>query len=243
MTDAAFVVPARFNGPATSGNGGYVAGRLASFLPLDATVQVTLRRPPPLEIALEVQVDGLSVRVTQDDAPVAEAAVVDDSVLGDAVPAVDADTAREAMTRFEGRASHPFPTCFVCGPRRPHDDGLGLFAGPLADVAGSTATVFVPRTDLVREVAGAGAPVTVGPEMVWAALDCPGGWAIGLPGRPAVLGRMAARVSGLPSVGERCVVVGQLDRWDGRKAFTRTTAYGADGRELGRAAATWIELS
>ena len=77
---------------------------------------------------------------------------------------------------------------------------------------------------------------------MWAVLDCPGGWAIGLPQRPAVLGRMAARVVDVPAIGERCVVVGKLDRWDGRKAYTRTTAYGADGRELGRAAAVWIEI-
>ena len=47
----------------------------------------------------------------------------------------------------------------------------------------------------------------------------------------------------MPAVGEHCVVVGELDGRDGRKAFTRTTAYGADGRELGRARATWIELT
>ena len=46
---------------------------------------------------------------------------------------------------------------------------------------------------------------------------------------------MAAVVRDVPAVGEHCVVVGVLDGWDGRKAFTRTTAYGADGRELGRA--------
>ena len=59
---------------------------------------------------------------------------------------------------------------------------------------------------------------------------------------PAVLGRMSARVSRLPEIGEPCVVVGVLDRRDGRKSFTRTTAYGTDGRELGRAAATWIDV-
>ena len=47
----------------------------------------------------------------------------------------------------------------------------------------------------------------------------------------------------MPAIGERCVVVGQLDGRDGRKGFTRTTAYGADGRELGRAAAVWIETT
>jgi hypothetical protein len=42
-------------------------------------------------------------------------------------------------------------------------------------------------------------------------------------------------------VGERCVVVAAGQGWDGRKAFSRSTAYGEDGRELGRSRATWIE--
>jgi hypothetical protein len=57
-----------------------------------------------------------------------------------------------------------------------------------------------------------------------------------------VLGRMTARIAELPAIGERCVVLGVLDGRDGRKAFSRTTAYGQDGRVLGRAAATWIEV-
>ena len=46
------VIPARFNGPARSGNGGFVSGSLAERVP-DArqhAVEVTLRRPPPLDV-------------------------------------------------------------------------------------------------------------------------------------------------------------------------------------------------
>ena len=58
-----------------------------------------------------------------------------------------------------------------------------------------------------------------------------------------VLGRMTARVVALPEVGERCVVMGRLLGSEGRKVWTASTAYGADGRELGRAHATWITLT
>ncbi len=53
----------RFNGPPESGNGGYVSGRLAQAytaefgeLPEDAKIEVTLRKPPPLETPLTLRV-------------------------------------------------------------------------------------------------------------------------------------------------------------------------------------------
>jgi hypothetical protein len=231
------LIPARFNGPPGSGNGGFTAGRIASFFDFDAVVQVTLRQPPPLEVELSFS-DG---ELRHGERLVAQAHQVDAHALGDPVPAVDLDTAAAAMNRFDGLDRHPFPTCFVCGTARPEHDGLELFAG--ATAPGAAAAVFEPRTDLVQSYVGTGLGDSIGPEMLWCALDCPGGWATGLPGRPAVLGRMTARVTSLPMVGERCVIVGQLDAEAGRKLLTRTTAYGQDGRELGRAAATWIVVA
>src|SRR5690606_14948348 len=56
---AAFVIDRQFNGPATSGNGGYVAGRLAAELEARhgkaQAVQVTLRAPLTLDKPLEVR--------------------------------------------------------------------------------------------------------------------------------------------------------------------------------------------
>ena len=57
------IVPARYNGPARSGNGGYVSGLLAHELRADHTVAgdrpvvavaVSLRQPPPLDVPLHV---------------------------------------------------------------------------------------------------------------------------------------------------------------------------------------------
>jgi hypothetical protein len=237
-------IASRFNGPPTSGNGGFVAGRLAAEFPYGTAVRVTLRRPVPLETALELEgIPVAGLRLLHGRELVAEAVFIDPVELHDAVPDVDAFLAEAAMARFDGLDDHPFPTCFVCGPQRHLDDGLGLYAGAVAAGEPSrTATLFRPRGDLTQRVVGTGPADIIGPEIVWAALDCPGGWTLGLPGRPAVLGRMTAEVRAMPGVGERCVVVGQLDGRDGRKGFTRTTAYGADGRELGRAAAVWIEM-
>jgi hypothetical protein len=85
-------------------------------------------------------------------------------------------------------------------------------------------------------------PHDVTEALVWAALDCPGGWTIPLEGRPYVLGRMTARVHALPEPGEHCVVMGATTGEDGRKAFTLSTLYGGAGRPLATARATWIAL-
>jgi hypothetical protein len=56
-----------------------------------------------------------------------------------------------------------------------------------------------------------------------------------------VLGRLAARIEALPRSGERCVVVAWPLGEEGRKAYAGTALYGAGGRVLGVARATWIE--
>jgi hypothetical protein len=230
------LIPAQLNGPPTSANGGVTAGLLAGHLPSGATVEVTLRRPPPLDTPMRVDLDASVARLFDGADLVAEAQVVDDAAAGAAVPAVDLDVARVASTGFDGHTDHPFPTCFVCGTARAAADGLEVFAGP---VGGDRNQVAAP---LVVKPIHQPPFVPAGDVLGWAALDCPSGWACGLPGRPAVLGRLTARISRVPRPGETCVVVGQLDRWEGRKAFSRSTVYGQDGTEYARAASTWIEI-
>jgi hypothetical protein len=64
-------IPARFNGPPGSANGGYTCGLLAAFLGGEA--EVTLRVPPPLERELDVvETDG-RVELRDGETLVAEA--------------------------------------------------------------------------------------------------------------------------------------------------------------------------
>lgn len=84
----------------------------------------------------------------------------------------------------------------------------------------------------------------VAPELVWSALDCPGGIAamlvpdVGV----AVLGRLAARTDGQIEPGSTCVAMGwPIDR-DGRKLRAGSAIFSADGDLLAQALATWIEL-
>jgi hypothetical protein len=88
----------------------------------------------------------------------------------------------------------------------------------------------------------AGPAGRVRPEFVWAALDCPGGWTVDVPGRPMVLGRISGQVLAAPHAGEPCVIMGRLEGRQGRRAFTSTTAYGTGRRVLGHATAVWIDI-
>ena len=236
------VIPARFNGPARSGNGGFVSGSLAERVP-DArqhAVEVTLRRPPPLDAPLTVTTaDGVTT-LSDAEGLVASARVVDLELA--AVDEVPADVAAEAMLHYPGLGNHPFPTCFACGTDRAEGDGLRIFPGPVGGDRGHVASLWVPQpghaesSDLVDGVQRCGLGTT------WAALDCVGGWSEDLEGRPCVLGRMTARVDALPVVGELHVVVGRHLGTDGRKSFTASTLYDADGRVVAGAQHTWIQV-
>ncbi|NUU26397.1 MAG: hypothetical protein HOV68_33575 [Streptomycetaceae bacterium] len=213
------IVAARFNGPPASGNGGYTAGLLAAELgPGPATV--TLRKPPPLETPLEVIPAGDGLELRQADEVVATA------VAAASAPQSPAWADPTGAGPYAGFADHPFPTCYVCGPER-GTDALRIFPGVLPD--GRTAARWTVPSDV--------SAVTV-----WAALDCPGGWAIIAPGRPYVLGRITVAVQAVPSPGEECVVIGEFVRSEGRKGFVRTGLFGADRQPLAAAEAVWIAI-
>ena len=228
---ASVIVPARFCGPPTSGNGGYTAGLLAACLPDAAAVEVTLRRPPPLERALAVVREGDRAELRDGDALVAEAVAVDLEVDAPPIVAWDDAVAASADSMFRDPALHPFPTCFACGPDRAEGDGLRLFAGRLGGAA-SFAAPWVPG-----EMSG---PV------VWAALDCPSSApAFNDPTveGPFVLGRIAARVERLPAPGTRHVVTSAELGRDGRKFHAVSAVRDADGGLCAVARATWIQVA
>ncbi len=216
-------IAARFNGPVGSGNGGITAGRLAAYVGAEV-VEVTLRRPPPLDRDLRVDASGGTARLYDGGLLVAEA--VPSAGPLDAGPAVDVVTARTAEASFGGLTDHPYPTCFACGTER--TDGLGLRPGPVGD--GVVAGVWAPASDDLV--------------LLWAALDCPGGWSWpDLPSRPLVLGRIALRRLGPVVSGQPHVVTGWTTGQEGRKVHTGTALRSADGELLAVARATWLTVA
>jgi hypothetical protein len=124
-------LPARFNGPPTSANGGYTCGALARLL--GGTSEVRLHRPPPLDRALAVQRDAEGVAVLDDGQLVASGRRTRLRIDIPELPTwAEAEAAAQAPAATAFHGEHPFPTCFTCGPARAEGDGLRLFPGPVA---------------------------------------------------------------------------------------------------------------
>ena len=167
MIAEAMTIPRRFNGPPRSGNGGYVCGRLASYL--DGPASVRLRAPPPLERELKVEASADDARMFDGDTLVAQARRVQFDLAPPAAPSfAEAQAASKSCIGFK---RHLLPHCFVCGPQRAEGDGLRIFPGRTADDA-VFAAPWVPHASLDD---GSG---QVAPEFLWAALDCAGAFAV-----------------------------------------------------------------
>ena len=231
MSPTVVMFPGRFNGPPNSANGGYACGVIAAQVPA-GLVEVTLRHPPPLDTPLVVEQIGERYQVRPAGGEVvAVARPVDEPV--DPVPTVSAIPADASPAL--GDDIHPFRTCFTCGPDRAPGDGLRIFAKRTAR-QGVLADHWIPDDSFGEQVP---------PEIVWAALDCPGGWAAfeRIPGGVAVLGRMTARIDRVPRVGEPCVVVAASNWHDGRKIDAHSSLYTGDGELLAAARAVWIDVT
>lgn len=223
-------IAARFCGPSTSANGGYICGLIAQLAREPVTVR--LLEPPPLETELVVEIEDGFPCVRHGGHVVARARAGSVGTL--AVPAWPSrDVAAAAARRYRGYATHPAPACFVCGPRRPADDGLRIYPGPVAP--GVVAAPWDPDASLD---AGDGA---VREEFMWAALDCPGYVAAAPDMRSMLLGELTADVRRRARIGEPCIAVGWVIAVDGRKHEAGTAVIGADREPCAMARAIWIE--
>lgn len=229
-------IPVRFNGPPTSANGGFTCGTVARLLGADAA-EINLRTPPPLDTPLAVVRDDAAVSLRDGDAVVAEGRPIGEVEVTPPATVAVAD-ARRASRDFPWLGHHPFPSCFVCGPRRDHDDGLDIFAGPVG-VDGLFASEWTPAGEWADRSG------RVRPEVVWAALDCPSSVptiAADASPPPVVLARLEASLEGPIAVEEPHVVAAWGLGTDGRKRHAASAILDADGDVLARARALWIEL-
>jgi hypothetical protein len=227
----ALTIGRRFNGPPESGNGGYVCGSIAEALQADLRVRLT--RPPPLETPLQlVAVGDDSWQLEAEDGPVARAAVQRLTLEVPEPPRyVDAVWASQ---HYAGFHDHPFPECFVCGPQRRRGDGLRIFAGHLD--GGMVAAPWLPADSLD---AGDG---KVAVRYHWAALDCPGFFAVSDGRQAMLLGEMQAHLDRRVRTGDPCTVIGWRIGGEGRKHFVGTAIFDVEGELCARASATWIAI-
>ncbi len=235
VTDlSALTIAPRFNGPPGSGHGGYVCGRVGTLL--DEPARVRLHRPPPLGRPLAVRRGTDGVTALDGELVVATGAPTTAEVTPpSAVTLAEAEAAARA---YPGFRDHAFPRCFGCGPARALGDGLRIFPGPVAG-RDLVAAPWLPDASLADERG------VVRPEFLWAALDCPSGWApiVAAGGQPMLLGELAVRAQGTVDVGEPCVVMGWPLGGEGRKRLAAAALLGADATVRAVALATWIAIA
>jgi hypothetical protein len=158
------VIAARFRGFEGVALGGYVGGVLAGG---SQGGEVKLRRPVPVDRALRLEPrEGDLRELLEGDEVLARFRPAPLEI--DVPPPVSVGEAAAASGRSLQRSGDPyrFPGCFTCGDGRAEDDGLRLFAGPVAGRP-VVAALWRPHPGLAD---GGG---EVRPEFVWSALDCP----------------------------------------------------------------------
>jgi hypothetical protein len=131
--------------------------------------------------------------------------------------------------------------CFGCGPGRSQGEGLRIFSGVSArsDIviaAWRPSEAFADHRD--RTI--------LDRRYVWAALDCPGGWARIVLSHPtkekAVTAFLAADLLRPVAVQEPHIVMGWLIGRDGSKTRVGSAVVGMNGDPCAVAEALWIDL-
>ncbi|MEP7211022.1 MAG: hypothetical protein ABI740_09320 [Alphaproteobacteria bacterium] len=243
MASSTFRIASRFNGPVASGNGGYSAGLAAQLLG-DGAVEATLRAAIPLEQTLRGRTTDAGLDVTTDDAanPILIMSLKPVALETPDVRSPGLEAATVAAVTFRGVEDHVLPTCFVCGPARAAGDGMRIFPDWTKDPAGVdnpnpypiVAAPWQPTSDL------ADASGRVAPEFLWAALDCPGAFAVDK--EPILLGRMSARIIDRPRTTHPLVAVAWAKGSDRRKHFAGTALFTEAGDLIAFSEQTWIQI-
>lgn len=112
------------------------------------------------------------------------------------------------------------------------------FSRVLSRLALSSRRPWIPDASLAERSG------TLATEFIWAALDCPSGFAL-LPvpeGKTLVLGELCARVGSAVRPGDRCVVIGWPLHVDGRKHCAGSAIFTESGDAVAVGRATWIEV-
>ncbi len=226
------------------GHGGYVAGLFARRAGAPGpALQVTLRRPTPLDTPLEL-VDGEDGR---------QQLLAGGEVTAEAEPTTDLDmdvptppTFDQARASESASPSHfnthgVHPTCFGCGNRREVGDALRIFAGPVE--AGPDGPAVTQVAGVWRPADGFAEAPVVDPQWVLASLDCAGAFAFIVDDKRAgLLGRIVYQQYADVTPHDDLLVTGWQIGHDGRKLFAGTALTAADGTVLAKAKATWFSM-
>ena len=233
------IIDRRFQGPPNIGQGGYVCGIIANLI--GHCAEVTLRAPAPLGLPLSVErVDNEKIRLVNNKVTIAEGR---NAKLRINIPEPPTfKESKSAAKSFPGFTAHPFPFCFGCGHERKEGDGLRIFSSPI-EGSEVMAAPWLPD-DSLADTTG-----RVRSEFIWAALDCPTGWAVAnllndlYPDSPhMLLGQFVAEVKEGLEPGLNCVTTGWPIGNDGRKLYSGSAIFSESGLLIAAGKATWIAV-
>lgn len=230
------IIPERYCGPPGSSNGGYISGLVSR--PVDGPAVVTLKSPPPLDTPMRLDVNGSRTWLYHGDRPTEKlVAHAESAPLAMDVPALpDRDVILAHTRTCTHHHDTDFGGCFVCGSARAEGDGLRIFASALPDGGDIHVAPWHIDPSLADETG------MVRPEMIWAALDCPGYWAIRDHAGYALLGRFHVRIDRpLRAEGTAIVASWGLES-SGRKHGAGTALYDSNGECVAVARALWITV-
>ena len=229
------IVTDQFRGPPYSGNGGYVGGLMSAGI--TGAASVVLRAIIPLNIDLTLQSSDDVIRLVGPD----------DSLIGEAYPArgeplpipapapVYTEVVRAGRT-FPGLHRTFHPICFCCAPQLDEGYGLRVAVGqtenqPVGHVSGAWTAhpAFADEEGLTP------------PEIIWAALDCPGSvaWLV-KQGDAGLLGTMTCEILRRPAVADPCIITAWPIEQSGRKRISGTALFAVDGELLAHSHQVWI---
>lgn len=248
LTRQELILTEQFVGPPDLGNGGYVVGHMASIISGGEVcgagpVEVTLRAPLPLHVSLGYEFDDedtlsllhgvdvmASAKKTSLDLDVPEASQTE--VVRAAVANSPSLKAGFHSTLGERLGVHPI--CFCCGAERDAGDGLRVFPAACKGDA-HVAALWTPHERF------ASADGNVGPEIIGAAIDCPGAFAFLVnEERAGLLGRMTIEFFKPLKAGVETQIMGWRIEVDGRKMIAGTALFDDKGDLIARAKQTWF---
>lgn len=225
-------IPAAYNGPLESGNGGYASGVFAKLV--DGPAEISLRSPVPLDTPIDVDLGEADVvRLRDEETLVAEVRSTAARGPGLTPPEpVTVEEARRASGSYALADEGPFSRCFVCGPAR--EDSFGVFAG-VVEGRDVVASPWSPPAWTADEAGN------VRPEFVWAVLDCPTYVALYPDSMPmSFLVRMSAELEAPVKAGDEHVVMAWPIERDGRKHHAGSAVLSPEGQVLAAASALLI---
>jgi len=247
--DTSLTIASQFRGPPQSGNGGYVSGAVADLLissralAPDQAVEVTLRAPIPLDKPMTAALDATGgLTVVDGETLIAEAKTTELQIDVPTAPDfVTAEAARAGSASLQqglnslianGTGFHPI--CFCCGADVAADEGLHVYAAPVAGYTGVAAAWQPAKTFADNQ---GNLPTAV----IWAALDCPGQFAYLASGiRTGMLGRMTAEILRPVPAQQKFVVTGWCIEVERSKHFAGTALFDEAGILCALSKQVWI---